>query len=406
MADFSYLTGLRCPRCGMRYPADRLTNLCACGSPLLAVYDLAAAAHAVAPADLARRTPSLWRYHELLPVLDPRRVVTLGEGFTPLLPLPRLGAALGLEDLWLKDEGQCPTGTFKARGAAVGVSRAAELGARALALPTAGNAGGAWAAYAARAGLPLDVVMPVDAPVVNQREAALCGARTALVRGLISDAGGIAGRYARAHGAFDCSTLKEPYRIEGKKTMGYEILEQFGWEVPSAIIYPAGGGVGIIGIWKALDEMEALGWLRGPRPRLVVVQAAGCRPIVEAWERGADETGFWAGAHTVAAGLRVPGPLGGPLVLRALRETGGTAVAVSDEALLAAMRQLAAAEGLWVCPEGAAAVAAAAHLRASGFFASTDRVVLLNTGCGLKYPDAVAVALPVLSPGDDLPARA
>ncbi len=402
---YSFLTGLSCPRCGQWVPADHLTNLCGCGSPLLAAYDLEAAAREFPRAALARRAPTLWRYHEVLPVRDPAHVVTLGEGMTPLLPLPRAGAAIGLQDLWLKDEGLNPTGTFKARGAAVGVSRAWELGARALAMPTAGNAGGAWAAYAARAGLPLDVVMPADAPAVNMREAAVCGARTHLVRGLISDAGAMVGRFVAGGVAFDCSTLKEPYRVEGKKTMGYEILEQFGWEPPSAIIYPAGGGVGVIGVWKALGEMRSLGWLRGPAPRLVVVQAEGCRPIVEAWRAGVDDVDFWQGAATAAAGLRVPRPLGGALTLRALRETGGTALAVSDAELLAAMRHLAEAEGIWACPEGAAGLAAAERLRAEGFFTAADRVVVLNTGCGLKYPDLVAAELPLLGPTDDLPVR-
>jgi threonine synthase len=401
----SFLTGLTCPRCGQWYPADHLINLCGCGSPLLASYNLEGVAAALRREDLERRPATLWRYHELLPVRDPRHVVTLGEGMTPLLPVPAAGAAIGLADLWLKDEGLNPTGTFKARGAAVGVSRARELGAQALALPTAGNAGGAWAAYAARAGLPLDVVLPADAPMVNQRETALAGARTHLVRGLISDAGAIVARYVQASDAFDCSTLKEPYRIEGKKTMGYEILEQLGWEPPGAIIYPAGGGVGIIGIWKALGEMRALGWLRGSLPRLVVVQAEGCRPIVEAWRQGLDDVQFWSGAATLAAGLRVPRPLGGALTLRAVRETGGTAVAVGDAEILEAMRQLAAAEGIWACPEGAAGLAAAARLRREGFFAAHDRVVVLNTGTGLKYPELAPVTLPVLAAGEDLPPR-
>ncbi len=354
-------------------------------------------------AALAERPRDLWRYAELLPVSDPAARVSLGEGGTPLLPAGRLGRALGLNDLWIKDEGTNPTGTFKARGAAVGVSRALELGVQRLAMPTAGNAGGAWAAYAARAGIDLTVVMPQDAPVINRREAALHGANTHLVRGLISDAGAIVARYVARTGAFDASTLKEPYRIEGKKTMGYEIAEQFGWDLPDAILYPAGGGVGIIGIHKALAEMAALGWIRGRWPKLIVVQAEGCRPLVEAFASGREDSSFWQGAATLAAGIRVPKPLGDFLVLRAVRDTGGTAIAVSDREILEAIQLTAREAGLWICPEGAAAVAAAGRLRRDGLLQPTERVVVLNTGSGFKYPDLVDFDLPVLEPGDDLP---
>ena len=399
----SFLTHLECPRCGERLAAERLVNVCGCGSPLLARYDLAAAGRALPRAALAGRPPDLWRYRELLPVRELSHVISLGEGFTPLLPLPRLGRALGLTDLWLKDEGRNPTGTFKARGAAVGVSRALELGASALRLPTAGNAGGAWAAYAARAGLPLLVTMPADAPAINRRETVITGARTYLVRGLISDASALLARHGARSGAFDAGTLREPYRLEGKKTMGYEILEQLGWEPPDAILYPAGGGVGVIGIWKALQELTELGWLRGRPPRLVIVQAEGCRPLVQAWERGAAVSEFWAGASTLAAGLRVPKALGDFLALRAVRETGGTAIAVSDAEILAAMGACARQEGCWVCPEGAAALAAAGRLRATGFFASGERVVVLNTGTGLKYPELGPPDPPTLEPDGEIP---
>ncbi len=400
----SRLSHLECPRCGERLPADRPANLCGCGSPLLARYDLAAVAAACPRSALAGRRTDLWRYAELLPVRDPAQIVTLGEGWTPLLPLPRLGRELGLPDLWLKDEGRNPTGTFKARGAAVGVSRARELGVCALRLPTAGNAGGAWAAYAARAGLPLLVVMPGDAPAINRKECAVAGAATHLVDGLISDAGALVAAYGRDHPeTFDAGTLREPYRLEGKKTMALELAEQFGWEMPDAILYPAGGGVGVIGLWKAFEEMAALGWMRDRRPRLVVVQAAGCAPLVEAFERGDEASRFWEGAATIAAGLRVPKALGDFLALRAVRETGGTALAIADAEILAAMRTLAALEGAWVCPEGAAAVAAAGRLRASGFFGPGDRVVILNTGSGLKYPDLVSAELPLLPPGGRIP---
>ncbi len=399
----SFLSHLACARCGEQYPADRVQNLCHCGAPLLAQYHLDRVRAALRPSDLTGRSASLWRYKELLPLRDAEHPVTLGEGFTPLLSLPRLGATYGLDDLWIKEEGANPTGTFKARGAAVGVSRARELGISQLAMPTAGNAGGAWAVYAARAGMDLRVVMPADAPILNQREAFVVGARTFLVRGLISDAGAIVARYVKKTGAFDASTLKEPYRLEGKKTMGYEIAEQLGWKLPDAIIYPAGGGVGIIGIWKALQEMEALGWIQGRWPKLIVVQAEGCAPLVQAFNEGKEDSSFWQGASTIAAGIRVPKALGDFLVLRSVRETGGTAIAISDQQIVTAMRQTASQEGLWVCPEGAAAFAAAAQLRSTGFLKADERVVVLNTGAGLKYPELVAADLPVLDPSDDLP---
>lgn len=404
MAMPGFVSHLECPRCGERLPADRPANVCACGSPLLCRYHLPEIAAAVDRDWLRQRSADLWRYHELLPVQDPANRVTLGEGWTPLLPAPRLGMALGLDDLWIKDEGTNPTGTFKARGAAVGVSMARELGLRVLAMPTAGNAGGAWAAYAARAGLALTVAMPQDAPRINHQETVITGADTYLVEGLISDAGAIIGRFVAASGAFDASTLREPYRIEGKKTMGLEIAEQFGWDLPSVIIYPAGGGVGIIGIWKALGEMEALGWIHGRWPRLVVVQAEGCQPLVQAFEAGRETSTFWQGASTIASGIRVPKALGDALVLRAVRETEGTAIAVSDADILQAQRETARQEGLWICPEGAAAVAAAGRLRGNGFIRPGERVVVLNTGTGLKYPELVPVELPVLRPDGAIPA--
>lgn len=399
----SYLTHLECPRCHSRYPAEKLTNLCTCGSPLLARYDLARARQKLDRAALAGREPSLWRYHELLPVQDPAHRVSLGEGMTPLFRLPRLGVALDLPDLWLKDEGLNPGGTFKSRGAAVGVSRARELGARTLALPTAGNAGAAWALYSARAGLECVVVMPQDAEVLPMRESVLAGARTYLVRGLISDAGAIVARGVRRHGWFEAATLKEPYRIEGKKTMGYEIAEQFGWQLPDAILYPTGGGVGIIAIYKALLELEALGWIRRPFPRLIAVQAEGCAPIVRAFQEGKERSEFWPGAATVAGGIRVPKALGDFLVLEAVRASGGTAVAVSDPEILAAVQEAGRLEGTFLCPEGAALVAAARRLRQAGALARNDRVVLLNTGTGLKYPETVRAELPVLDPEDEIP---
>jgi threonine synthase len=307
----------------------------------------------------------------------------------PLLPLPPFASELDLQ-IWVKDEGLNPTGSFKARGAAVGVSRARELGARTLALPTAGNAGAAWAAYGARAGLPVVVAMPRDAPQLTQREVQLYGARLHLVDGLISDAGTWINEQIRAEGWYDASTFKEPYRLEGKKTLGLEIAEQLNWQPPDIILYPTGGGVGLIGLWKAFQELRALGWIPDdrPAPRLVAVQAAGCAPVVRAWDAHADTTDFWQGAETIAAGLRVPGPLAGNLMLRALRETRGTALAVEDDAIRQAVGELARA-GFWVSPEGAALLPALRHLRASGWIGAGERVVLLNTGSGLVYPDVM-----------------
>ena len=381
----SFLDHLICSRCQRTHSADAPHNLCSCGGPLLAVYDLDGVKRQLHPHDLRTRPASLWRYRELLPVRDPTHIVSLGEGWTPLLPAPRLGRVLDVPHLLIKDEGPNPTGTFKARGAAVGVSRARELGLRELAMPTAGNAGGAWAAYAAAAGLRLHVAMPQDAPPVNRVECQLYGAELTLVDGLISDAGRLIAQQAAQHGWFDVATLKEPYRVEGKKTMGLEIVEQLGWGLPDAIVYPAGGGVGIIGIWKALRELQRLSWIEGPLPRLCVVQAAGCAPLVRAFEEGRTASTFWENAHTVADGLRVPKALGDFLVLRAVRETGGAAVAVTDAAILDAMRQAARHAGLWMCPEGAATVAALTPLLERGTITPQDRVVVINTGTGLKY---------------------
>src|SRR5919199_962821 len=366
-AHVSFVTFLECPKCGRRLEAERPQNLCSCGSPLLVRYDLATVKHAISKETVAARPRGLWRFEELLPGGDPGCRVELGEGDTPLAQLPRLGQALGLRNVLLKDEGLNPTGTFKARGAAMGVSRAKELGINTIAMPTAGNAGGAWAAYCARAGLDIHVVMPADAERAAMQEVYVTGQRLYLVDGLISDAGRIVGRAVQEHGWFDASTLKEPYRIEGKKTMGFEIAEQLGWQVPDVLLYPCGGGVGLIGIWKAFDELEAIGWIGSKRPRMVAVQATGCAPIVQAVEEGAPESRFWDGAHTLAGGIRVPKALGDFLVLQAIRETGGTAVAVEDTDILDAMGLLAEHEGLWICPEGAACVAALRRLARDGW---------------------------------------
>jgi len=388
---FSTLSHLVCPRCDQRHDADQVTNVCTCGSPLLVGYDLdEVRAGGLSPQEIGGREPSLWRYHELLPVRSAEHIVSLGEGMTPLVPMPAFGHEIGIERLLMKDEGLIPTGTFKARGAAVGVSRAHELGVKKIAMPTNGNAGSAWAAYAARAGMQSLIAMPYDAPEICRREVSVVGAELALVDGLIGDAATLVKqRIAERDGYLDVSTLREPYRIEGKKTMGLEIVEQLGWRSPDVILYPTGGGVGLIGIWKALRELIELGWISGPMPRLVAVQATGCAPIVAAYERGAFESEPWPDARTVAFGITVPKALGDFLILRAVDETGGCAIAVSDADLLAEQRRVAELEGSFVCPEGAAAFAACRQLRSSGWIGADDEVVVLNTGAGLKYPSTV-----------------
>ena len=394
---YSSLSHLECSATGERYDADQVQGVSAAGKPLLARYDLDEVRASVSPAEIAGRPQDLWRYHELLPVRDPAHVTTLGEGMTPMLPLPTYGAAIGVPGLLMKDEGLVPTGSFKARGAAVGVSRARELGVRAVAIPTNGNAGAAWSVYAARAGLGSLIVMPVDAPEITRRECVVAGAELYLVDGLINHAGALVKAAVEERPGYqEVSTLKEPYRIEGKKTMGYEIVEQLGWEVPDVILYPAGGGVGLIGIHKAIKEMQELGWIGEKLPRLVAVQSTGCRPLVDAFDAGLEESTLVEGTQTLAFGINVPKALGDFLVLRAVRETGGTAIAVSDETILAEVAALARAEGAWICPEGAACMAAARELRESGWIGGSERVVVLNTGTGLKYPDTVSVDVPVL----------
>jgi threonine synthase len=388
----SYLTHLQCPRCGAEHDAHRPRNLCGCGSPLLARYDLDALRRASSPAGFAARGADLWRYRELLPVADDDMVVTFGEGWTPLLPAARYGASIGVPRLLLKDEGLLPTGSFKARGAAVGVSRARELGIRHIAMPTNGNAGAAWATYAARAGMAASIYLPLDAPTITRQECLAAGAELSLVDGLIGDAGRLVASFVASSGGtvFDASTLKEPYRVEGKKTMGLEIVEQLGWRVPDVIVYPTGGGVGLIGIDKALAELRELGWIGERLPRFVAVQASGCAPIVRAFAAGATRAQPWTGARTVAFGINVPAPLGDELILDALSRSNGTAVAVDDTELLEELRAFGAREGLLLCPEGAACLSAIKRLRATGWIDPDEQVVVLNTGAGLKYPDAGA----------------
>ncbi|MFQ5817372.1 MAG: threonine synthase [Terriglobia bacterium] len=387
----STLTHLKCSRCRARWPADEPQNLCRCGGPLLAQYELARAARTMTREALAGRGPGLWRYGEVLPG-STANAVSLGEGSTPLVHVQRLGEALGCPKLYVKDESSNATGTFKARGLAVAVTRAREFGLRKLAIPTAGNAGAALAAYASRAGLEAYVLMPRDAPAANQLECRLYGAELILVDGLIGDCARLLRERKEKEGWFDVSTLKEPYRVEGKKTLGYEMFEQLEGRLPDAIIYPTGGGVGLIGMWKAFGEMEAMGWIGGERPKMIAVQAAGCAPIVKAFEGGKRESEPWPNAQTVAVGLRVPKALGDFLILEALYQTRGTAVAVAEAELLAGMRELAEREGIFACPEGAATLAALRKLLAAGFLRGEETIVLCNTGTGLKYLDVVGAA--------------
>jgi threonine synthase len=380
------VTHLECAACGRSYEARRLHNLCTeCGKPLLVRYDLQAASRTLTKESLKGRRADLWRYAEVLPVEHEENIVSLGEGWTPLLRAERLGARLGLRNLFIKDESQQPTQSFKARGMAAAVSMAKELGARKLAVPSAGNAAGALAAYAARAGLEAHIFMPRDTPRANVVECEQTGAHVTLIDGLITDCGAEVARRKEAEGWFDVSTLKEPYRVEGKKTLGYELAEQMSWELPEVIVYPTGGGTGLIGMWKAFDEMEAMGWIGDKRPRMVSVQSEGCAPIVRAFEEGKRFAPEFENAATVASGLRVPKAVGDFLILDALRASSGAAVAVSDAELLAAVGEIGAAEGLFVAPEGAACLPALRKLIERGEVKAEDRVVLFNTGAGVKY---------------------
>jgi len=382
----SYLSHLECANCKAVFNHRQVHNLCPrCAKPLLARYDLSAAKRALKRDELTERDPNLWRYRELLPVQDSQYVLCLGEGYTPLIHATRLGQAVGYSDLYIKDEGLNPTLSFKARGLSVAVSRAYELGVPALSIPSAGNAAGALSAYAALAGLPAHVFMPRDVPAPFVAECRALGAQVTLVDGLITDCGQAAAEGVERFGRFDVSTLKEPYRLEGKKTMGYEVAEQMGWMLPDVIIYPTGGGTGLIGMWKAFGELEALGWIGPKRPRMVVVQPEGCAPMVRAFEQGTEFAEPWQGAKTIADGLRVPAAVGDFLILRALRESGGTAVAVSDDEMMEAARLVGSTQGLFVCPEGAATLAAFTRLRARGWIGDNETVVLFNTGSGHKY---------------------
>jgi len=387
------VTHLECALCGLEHEAHRLHNLCrACGKPLLVRYDLSRSKTTLTKESLAARRPDLWRYREVLPVENDENIVSMGEGWTPLLRATRLGRRVKINELYIKDESQNPTQSFKARGMATAVSMAKELGVKKLAVPSAGNAAGALAAYAARAGLQAYIFMPRDTPRANVVECQQTGARVTLMDGLITDCGAEVARRKEAEGWFDVSTLKEPYRVEGKKTLGYELAEQLNWQLPDVIVYPTGGGTGLIGMWKAFAEMEEMGWIGSKRPRMVTVQAAGCAPIVRAFEedhRFADE---FPNAATTASGLRVPKAIGDFLILDALRQSGGTAVAVTDEELIAAVREIGAAEGIFCAPEGAACLPALRQLIEMGEVSSTDSVVLFNTGSGVKYMESFGAA--------------
>jgi len=394
-----HVKNLECSFCHREYEARRLQNVCAeCGKPLLVRYDLKRIAKFLTRQALYARRSDLWRYREMLPVRREDNIVTLGEGWTPLLPARRLGESLGMNHLLIKDESQNPTQSFKARGMSVAVSMARELGAKKLAVPSAGNAAGALAAYCARGGLGAYIFMPRDTPRANVIECEVAGAHVTLIDGLITDCGAEVARRKEAEGWFDVSTLKEPYRVEGKKTLGYEIAEQSEWILPDVIVYPTGGGTGLVGMWKAFDELQQLGWIGEKRPRMISVQAAGCAPIVRAFEAGTRFAEEFENAQTVASGLRVPKAIGDFLILDAIRESGGTAVAVTDEELMEGARELARTEGMFAAPEGGACVPALRKLLARGDVKPDESVVLFNTGSGIKYLDAFEKRLKATTP--------
>lgn len=385
----SFMTHLECARCAHRYPPGQILNLCECGSTLFARYDLRRVATKIEPKTLLSRPRDLWRYKEVLPVGNESSIMSLGEGFTPLLRARRLGDKLGLPNLYLKDESQNPTGSFKARGMAVAVSKAHELGIRKLAVPSAGNAGGAMAAYAAKAGMDAAVFMPEGTPLANRLECALHGAKVTLVPGSITDCGRVMRETLAGGDWFDLSTLREPYRVEGKKTMAYEVYEQLGGRLPDAMIYPTGGGTGLIGMWKAFDEMQEIGWIRDRRPRMFAIQAHGCAPIVRAYAGGKECGEEWKNPQTVASGLRVPAGIGDFLILRGIRKSRGAALAVSDADMLTAVREIAETEGLITSPEGGATLAGLKKLLFDGFLGGHESIVLFLTATGYKYMEAL-----------------
>lgn len=396
----SRLTHLECTKCGAEFPADRLATTCStCGKVLFARYDLAAAASTMTPESLARRPWNLQRYQEILPIQSPEAAPTLGEGGTPLHEMPSLARRLGFHRLLIKDESLNPTGSFKARGLAMAVARASELGATTVAIPSAGNAAAAMSAYAARAGLKAVVAMPADTPRTMLAECLAYGARVLLVDGLIDDCGKVIRAGAAEFGWFDLSTLREPYRAEGKKTMGLEIAEQLGWRLPDAIIYPTGGGTGIVGMWKAFAELETMGLIGPARPKMIVVQAQNCAPIVRAFDRGENHAERWPNAMTIAPGMRVPAAIADYLILAAVRKSNGTAITVADSELMEGMNLAARLEGLFAAPESGAAIIAAARLRQGGFLNADDETVIFSTGIGLKHIDLISGEPPTIDPG-------
>ncbi len=395
----SQLSYLECSSCGERHSADRIQTVCEkCGNPLFARYDLEKVKESLSHSDLVGREANMYRYFEVLPIRDRQNIVTLGEGWTPLTHVDKIGGEIGLSDLWVKDEGIIPTASFKARGLGMAISKAKELGITRVALPSAGNAAGAMAAYGARADMEVYVFMPNDAPTVNVVECQMVGAKVTLVEGLISDAGKLVKEGMSEMKWFNFSTLGEPYRIEGKKTMGIEVAEQFDWTLPDVIVYPTGGGTGIIGMWKVFHELEELGWIGSERPRMISVQAEDCAPIVKAFNEGEKKSVFWENADTIASGLRVPKALGDFLVLEAARDSGGKCLAVSDEEIINAVGEMGRAEGLFMCPEGAATLAGLKKMLAEGSVDRDERVVLFNTGSGLKYTKLLEVATTVVDP--------
>ena len=386
----SYLTHLECTYCHKTYSSGELHRTCDdCGKVLYPRYDLEAAKSGFDRNVLRDRPANMWRYFEMMPILDEANVVTLGEGYTPIFKTERLGKDLGCSDLYIKDEGLNPTASFKARGLGAAVSKAKELGVTKLTMPSAGNAAGAMTSYAAKGGMEAHIFMPKDAPQANQKEVLITGGHLTLIDGLINDAGRISGEKAEELGLFDISTLREPYRVEGKKTMGYEIAEQSGWKLPDVILYPTGGGTGIVGMWKAFEEMEALGWIGSDRPKMFAIQSEGCAPIVRAFREGTEFAELWPNATTLAAGIRVPAAIGDYLILQALRDSGGGAETVSDDEILVNIKRVGSLEGMFICPEGAALVAALEKLLADGTLSPDENILILNTGSGLKYLDMI-----------------
>lgn len=396
MDNFTTLVGLKCSRTGETIPADRLQNFSPAGAPLLAQYDLQSAARTLRFGAMEKRPNTMWRYHEVLPALSPDAIISLNEGMTPLLPAPRLGAHLGLKNLMIKDEGINPTGSFKARGLSVAVTMARVLGATSLAIPSAGNAAGAMAAYAARAGLPAHIYLPSDAPASNRAECLATGAEVTAVRGFLNDCAALVASLTPERGWFELSTFKEPYRVEGKKTMAYELVEQLGGVIPDVIIYPTGGGTGLVAMWKAFGEMEQLGWIGSARPRLISVQADGCAPLVRAFESGADHAEVWQNPMTRVPGLRAPRVLADALCLQAIRESHGTAIALPDEAMFPAVRETGETEGISLCPETGACIAAIRRLLKRQDIDRDERVIVFNTASGLKYSDMMPSDVPIV----------